>query len=201
MHSEEKFPLCMSMTPHIANEKHSGKRLRRHFEQQNSLNLHVHFDSVSKTKSNGKIIAVSSNPLRRGVYKWTLEIMRSDVEIQELGVCTNADIKGIDIDDDGVSNTVALGARGVYGSELATNSLWYASFNKDGARRCHKDLTPYYQIGWTAKDQIKVVLNMDKWRIKFYLNGKKVRKVLSLQANQTYYPFVSFGGKCQYYLH
>ena len=83
----------------------------------------------------------------------------------------------IAIHDDGVTETVDLGARGIYGNELATDSVWYASFNEDGARRCFKDLAQHHHIGWTCKDQIKVVVNLDKWRIKFYINGRKVLNI------------------------
>merc|ERR1712154_326084 len=121
--------------------------------------------------------------------------------IAEIGVCSVCDAAGIKIDDDGVTETSALGARAVYGSELATDSVWYASYNENGDRRCFKDLKEYHHIGWTCKDQIKVVLDLEKWRIKFYLNGQRVRKVLSLQPNRSYYPFISFKGNFQYYLH
>lgn len=154
------------------------------------------------TESNGKVIAVSSTPLKAGlIHEWTLEVMACDVEMMEVGICSVANIEGIDIHNDGVTETVALGARGIYGNELASASNWYCSFNKDGARRSFKDLAPQHHIGWTVKDQIKIVVNLQKWRIKFYRNGKRVRKTLSLQANQTYYPFISFSGNCQYYLH
>ena len=53
-------------------------------------------------------------------------------------------------------------------------SIWYTSLNENGARRCFKDLASSHQIGWTAKDQIKVMVNLDKFRMKFYRNGHKV---------------------------
>lgn len=152
----------------------SDRLLRRHFHQKYSLNPFVHFDMASITKSNGKIIAVSSKPLKYGVHEWTLEIMKCDIEIQEVGVCTVCDIEGIEIDDRGVTETKALGARGVYGSELATDSVWYSSMNDCGGRRCYKDLTQSHCIGWTAKVILKVVLNLEKMRIRFFLNGQKV---------------------------
>ena len=152
----------------------SGQLLRRHISQRYSLNPFVHFDTASITKSNGKVIALSSRPLQCELHEWCLEIMKIDVEMLEIGVCSVCDIEGININDGGVTETAALGARAVYGSELATDSVWYSSINENGARRCFKDLTPSHQIGWTAKDQIRVVVDLNKFRIKFFLNGRKV---------------------------
>ena len=57
---------------------------------------------------------------------------------------------------------------------LQSDSVWYASYNEDGARRCFKDLKEHHQIGWTSKDQIKVMVDLDRYRIKFYRNGQRV---------------------------
>lgn len=95
-------------------------------------------------------------------------------DIQELGVCSVVDIEGIELDDIGVTGTAALGARGLYGNALATGSVWYASYNEDAVRRCFKDLKSNHHIGWTCTDQIKVVVDLDKWRIKFFMNGQRV---------------------------
>ena len=152
----------------------SQQLIRKHFDQKYSLNPFVHFDRASITKSNGKVIALSSKPLIKGEYEWTLEITRCDVDIQEIGVCTVCDTEGIQIADGGVTKTTALGARGIYGSELANAAVWYTSLNENGVRRCFKDLASSHQIGWTTKDQIKVMFNLDRFRVKFYRNGRKV---------------------------
>ena len=170
--TEEEFEPSPSPTPFCADI--GDMLLRRHILQKYSLNPFVHFNRASITESNGKIIAVSSKPLVTGEHNWTLEITQCDVDIQEIGVCTVCDIEGIQIADGGVTETTALGARGLYGNELATASRWYASMNDNGARRCFKDLSGSYRIGWTAKDQIKVVVDLNKFRMKFYLNGRKV---------------------------
>jgi len=174
--------------------------LGRHLMQQHSLNQSVRFDTASITESNGKMVALSSKGLSAGVHEWTIEILNCDVDIQEIGVCTVHDIEGIAVADGGVTKTTAFGARAVFGNELATDSMWYSSFNEDGGARCLKDLTKCQPIGWTSKDRLKVKLDLNRWRITFYLNGKKVRKVLSLKSKQTYYPFISFAGNCQYIL-
>ena len=163
--------------------------LKSHILQEMSLNPKVHFDRLNVSDSNGKMIAVSSKPLESGIHEWTMGILKCDVEIQEIGVCSVCDIAGIDIGNDGVTDTTALGARGIYGSELASDSIWYCSFNACGQRRCFKDLAPYYHIGWTAKDLIKVVVNLEKWRIKFFINGRKV--TISVFSTQSFMYSVS----------
>lgn len=98
----------------------SEQLISRHLIQKCSSNPTIHFDAAAITKSNGKIIAISCNPLESGIHEWTLDILQCDVEIAEVGVCSVSDIEGIKIHDDGVTETVALGARGIYGNELAT---------------------------------------------------------------------------------
>jgi len=98
-------PLCESVS--CSNSEHSSSSntdsvtfrrqqlLDRHILQKHSMNQSVHFDRASITGSNGKMIAVSSQPLGPGTHEWTLEIMGCDVEIQEIGVCTVCDIDGV----------------------------------------------------------------------------------------------------------
>ena len=120
----------------------------------------------------------------------------------EIGILSvpDGEVEGISVEDDGVKTTHALGARAVYGNELCTDSIYYGSYNDDGTRRCFKDLTVCHKVGWCSKDLIRVCVNLDSFRIKYYLNGRRVRKVLSLQSGRTYYPFVCFAGNCQYLL-
>ena len=134
----------------------------------------VHFDSASITQSNGKIIALSTRPLISGKHQWSLEILKCDVLTQEIGVCSVRNIDEIPIDDDGVTETFKLSARAVYGSTLQSDAVWYGSFNENGAPRCYRNLNRKHHIGWTAKCVIKVVVDLDKWRITFYMNGHKV---------------------------
>ena len=160
--------------------------LRLHLFQKCSLNTSIHFDTAAMTDSNGKVIAVSHTPLKSGAHEWTLEIVSCDVDIAEIGVCSVSDIDDVQIHDDGVTETAAFGARAVYGSELATDSVWYAAYNENGDRRCFKDLKEYHHIGWTCKDQIKVVLDLEKWRIKFYLNGQRVWALFCFYFNASF---------------
>ena len=141
----------------------------------NALESSVHFDSAAITQSNGKIIALSSRPLTSGKHEWSLEILKCDVLAQEIGVCSVRNIEEIQIHDDGVTETAKLSTRAVYGSNLQSDAVWYASFNENGTARCYRNLNGNHHIGWTAKCKIKVVVDLDKWRITFYLNGHKVR--------------------------
>lgn len=72
--------------------------------------------------------------------------------------------------------------------------------NDNNGRRCFRDLSEEHMIGWVAGDVITVMLNLDKWRIKFRLNGKTVKKTMSLQPKRTYFPVISCVGNCQYRL-
>ena len=111
--------------------------LKQHLIQKNHF-----FDKAVHNTSNGKVCLLSSKGLRRGSYEWTVRILKSDVDWQEIGVVGTADFDGIAIDERGVVATKALGARSVYGCELTSNSVYYASFNECGAKRCYRDLSP-----------------------------------------------------------
>lgn len=163
----------------------------------------IYFDTVSVTKSNGKICAVSSNGLTKGVYEWSTRIRRTDVSRCEIGVIGIDDMDSfgkINISDHGVQDTKALGARAVYGNVLAEDSTYYCSFNRDNSPRCFRQLAPSRSTGWTENDVITVVLNLTEGRIKFLLNGRKVRKSLSIQPDNAYHPCICFAGDCQYTL-
>jgi len=160
----------------------------------------IYFDRMTVTASNGKICAVSSHGLRRGAHEWSLKILRCDVHKIEVGVVGTADIAAIEVSDGGVMATAALAARAVYGNELSTDSAFYCSFNRNGKERCFKDVSLSRTIGWTQTDVITVCLDVDRGRIKFLVNGLKVRKTLSIQQQNVYHPVVCFGGDCRFAL-
>jgi len=160
----------------------------------------IHFDTVSVTKSNGKVCLLSSGPLQSGTHEWSITIRRCDVEQQEIGIVGTADLDGIELSDDGVRATASLSARAVYGNELCSDTTYYCSFNRDNKQRCFKDLSPTRVIGWCTNDVLTVKLDLDRGRIKFLINGEKVRKTLSIQRDNVYHPFIAFAGDCQYAL-
>ena len=151
---------------------------------------------------------ISSKGLSQGYHEWSIKILKCDIYKQEIGVISeyveNIGKNGYTIHGygHGIGGKREFGARAVYGSELYTNSLYYASYNDDGKVRCYKDLMgdTKRKCGWCQGDVIKVCFDLNKWKCRFHLNGKKVRKSISLQRGKTYYPIVCYAGKCKYQL-
>ncbi len=106
----------------------------------------VQFDKISVTESNKKTVLLSSQGLSKGVHEWDVEILRSDVDLQEFGVIGTNLIERIPVRDDGVMATFKFKSRAVYGSDLSSGKLFYGSWNANGKKRCHRDLTPYFQV-------------------------------------------------------
>eukprot|EP01084_Bolivina_argentea_P317567 550624_1 len=150
---------------------------------------------------NKRVCLLSSKGLKSGYYEWKIKILKCDVFRQEIGVVTNPQIDNIKFSKNGAADMNNFGSRAIYGNELCTNSVYYGSYNSDGLERCYRDLSKDSKIGWITGDIIKVCLNLVNWRIKFCRNGVPVRKAMSLQKNQTYYPMILFSGElCQYKL-
>jgi len=172
--------------------------------QPRSAAAPIRFDKVATTEDadeGSKVLLIQSQGLTHGRFEWSIEISSTGVALQEIGVVGTAEIACISLGDEGVRGTKELSARCVYGNELGTDSLFYASFNDDGSRRCLRDLSEAHHGGWTKGDVIGVVLDLDKWRMRFLWNGQKVRHWLSLQPNKTYFPCIAFGdGDCRYLL-
>eukprot|EP01084_Bolivina_argentea_P166129 288502_1 len=149
-----------------------------------------------------KIISIlANNGFCNGIHKWSFKILECSINRQEIGVIGIGDIKNITINTvGGIKDTKQLSARAIYSTELFTNSSYYASYNKDGTKRCFRNLAKHGRIGWCSGDTITIFLDLQKWVIKFLLNGENVRKTISLQRNQTYYPIISFNGHCRYQL-
>lgn len=119
----------------------------------------------------------------------------------EIGVIGTSDIDRIPVADQGAFETLAFGSRAMYGCEMSNGMLYYGSCNANGRKRCHRDLRPFFNVGWTVGDVITVRLDLKKWRIKYLLNGKAVRYTMSLEPNKVYFPAICFSGNCKYYLH
>ena len=165
---------------------------------------------------------VSSQGLFSGYQEWSIKILKCDVYQQEIGVVSNlienGDCRGTVFK--GISGTDEFQARAVYGNELMTDSVYYASYNDNGKIRCYKDLVKAAneenanddhgkgikkrmkkrKIGWCQGDVIKVALDLERWKCTFYLNDKKVRKSISVQRGRMYYPIISYAGNCKYEL-
>merc|ERR1712228_941247 len=143
----------------------------------------VCFDEISKTASNQKICLLSSKGLKSGKHIWVLQILKTDVDTQEIGVVSCSDIEAIEIADNGVSATNAFGARAVYGSELGTNYNFYGSYNEDGKVRCYRDLREIRHIGWTEGDTIEIRFGCISFKILFeWKESEKSRQFASWKS-------------------
>ena len=122
------------------------------------------------------------------------------MEIQEIGVVGTAEIERVAFSKKGLIETRGLGTRIVYGSEMCTGKVYYASVGGKGCnkKKVFKDLSASHHIGWCTSDVIRVRVNLEKWAIRFWLNGKKVGKQMHLERDKAYYPVIAFAGNCQY---
>jgi len=177
------------------------KLIELYIQQDLSMNDPVHFDKVALTASNQKTVLMSSKALTSGIHEWTIEITQIDVDLQEIGVIGTSDIDLIPVSDLGAVDTAAFQSRALYGSGLASDSLFYGSFNADNSSRCTRDLRPFFKRGWTVGSLITVKVNMETFKIKFLINGKKARRTMSLEPNKEYFPIICFSGNCQYARH
>merc|ERR1712031_99705 len=97
----------------------------------------------------------------------------------------------------GLMATHGLGSRLVYGCERRTGRVYFASMCGRGSvkKEIFRDLTDSHQrIGWRASDVIRIKVNLEKWTIRFWLNGKKVGRKMYLEKSKAYYPVIAFAG-------
>merc|ERR1712113_175275 len=150
----------------------------------------------------GIIAYLSSNGWKSGYHEWSFKILRCDVYRQEIGVIGTDNIENMEIGKNGIQNTRCFGSRAFYFNELLSGSLYYGSYNENGKKRCFKDLSNYKKnkTGWCTGDIIKISLDLDKSKIRYFVNDKKILKSMSLESKQMYYPIILFSGHCQYEL-
>jgi len=141
-----------------------------------------------------------SKGLRCGYHEWNFKILKCDIDVQEFGVVSNPDVKRIKIADGGLKDTMYCGAKALYGNEMSSDSAYYGTWNADGKERCFRDLSQVTTRRWCTGDVIKICLDLDRWRIRFCFNDKKVKKMMSLEKGRVYHPVISFAGNCQYKL-
>jgi len=103
---------------------------------------------------------VSSQGFSKGVHEFQIQIMRCDVHRQEVGI--------VSFDDNH-----EFGAKAIYSSELATDEVFYASYDHDGTVRCRKSLVgrTIHNICWAESDTITVKVDCDKKKIKWSLRS------------------------------
>jgi len=160
----------------------------------------VCFDRISMTKSSQKVMLLDPEGLTSGRHEWSIQILRTDVDLQEIGVIGTNDIARIAVSNEGAHQTAGFKSRVVYGCEMSSGLLFYGSWEANGKKRCHRDLRPYFNVGWRVGDVITVRLDLSLCKIKFLLNGKSVRFTMSVQPKQAYFPMICFSGDCQYAL-
>eukprot|EP01084_Bolivina_argentea_P220274 373342_1 len=148
------------------------------------------FDNKAKT-----VTMVSETGFYYGVHEWSIKIHKTNDNLQEIGIISNDEFDGEIVD--GITKTNGFGSRAIYGNDKQLGRNYYASYNDNGHVRINKDLTGKY---WSDGDVVKVCLDLCNWRMRFYLNGQKVRKVISLQKYKVYFPVISYGENCNYEL-
>jgi len=161
----------------------------------------VLFDRAIET-SNGMKCMVSSAELTRGVHQWEVVVMKCNAEIQELGVIGGAQIERVSFSKHGLMATHGLGTRIVYGCERRKGRVYFASMGRRSKKKLFRDLTDVHQrIGWRTSDVIRIRVNLEKWSIRFWLNGNKVGRQMHLEKDRAYYPVIAFAGDGQYAVH
>ena len=142
---------------------------------------------------------LSSNGYSGGSHEWTIKILQCNDKRQEFGVISNF-ATNITMNKYGLCDTASFGARAVYGYNSSNKSFYYASYNRDNTHRCNKNLSnlDIHETGWKSGDLIKINLNLIKGKIRFFLNGKQVRKTISVERGVTFYPIIVFSGDCKY---
>eukprot|EP01084_Bolivina_argentea_P059965 109551_1 len=144
---------------------------------------------------------LSSSRYRQRCHEWKIRIKRikSDSFRQEFGIVSNFD-RDIELNDRGICDTPAFGARAVYGYDGRQNSFYYASYNNDNYARCNKNLSEMNILGcyFSEGDVITVSLDLEVGRVKFFVNDQQVRKAISVARNTDYYPIILYSGDCEY---
>eukprot|EP01083_Nonionella_stella_P295744 1005028_1 len=148
----------------------SFKTLPALIQPQISIHNHIHMENSSfkfKIYNTENIMHLtSSNGFENttGCQQWSIKILESDICRQAIGIISNPNIDSL--------RTYELSARALYVHEADSNTVCYESYNNNGKQRCYKDLSNNKEnYGWNEGDIIRVFLDLERWKIKFYLNG------------------------------
>jgi len=178
------------------NGERRQSELTKYIRNLRNIFVNVYFDRFVVNERNKRMALVSSNGFTSGYHEWFCEILKCDIFKQEIGVIGRCDIEDIVIDDDFISGTTEFGARAVFGDDLQSDSVYYASFDESGRQRIYKHLNG--QIGLNVGDVVKVCLDLENWRVRFQINSNLVGKWITLQPNKSYFPCISFSGENLY---
>jgi len=152
--------------------------IQKHLVQRYSENRNVFFDQIAS--SNGRVSLLDSKGLTSGRHQWKIQILQTDVDLQEMGV---------------------VGQHGklccVYGNTLSSFSSYIKATNEDDTTFEFQDLSQQRRIGWCVYDTITVHLDLDAWTLRFLLNDAHVGHEVKLPQG-TYHPVIAFSGRCRY---
>eukprot|EP01084_Bolivina_argentea_P040333 74546_1 len=194
-HVEKKDFLDTDMLNENDKKNVSSQELIKNYVSQKN---DAHFDKI--IESNNIICIMSSNSLNKGCHEWYIKILQCNTYRQEIGVIGTCDIDNIELNKGGIKYTEQFKSRAIYGNESYSNSVYYGSYNENGTERCFRDLENNFHIIWKSGDIIKVCVDLNKWKIKFFLNDEKVRKDMSLEHDKIYYPVILLSNGCVYEL-
>ena len=125
--TDEQSSSQQSTSTRSLQQKDHLRYFRAHVNQRLAQVDHVYFDRYAKTATNGRVV-LTSKGLRSGQHSWSIKILKCDVELQELGVISNVNIHGVDVADGGLRESVAFGAKGLYGNEMGTVCAFLVCF-------------------------------------------------------------------------
>jgi len=183
------------LADHESSQSQSIVDIQKYLVQRYAENKSIFFDQMAVTSSNGKVTLLDSKGLTSGCHEWSIQILKADVDLQEIGVIGTDGIASIEVDDHGIWNTAACKARCVYGNELSDFSSFIAALKEDGSLE-YQDLSKQRRIGWCVYDTITVKVDLERWTIRFSLNGKWCGEEMQLQRGMAYFPVISFAGQC-----
>jgi len=149
---------------------------------------------------NGRSVLFDRHGVGRGVKEWEIEITAMDAAHSvEIGVAATERLRSLS-----AHCGPAEGAKAVIGHQPAASgnavaSTYYGSWNEDGKRRCFRALSPKLRA-FAVGDILRVRVDAKRNKIRFFLNGEKVRSALSLQCGKTYHPWIAFAGHFRFKL-
>jgi len=161
------------------------------FDNSVMFDVSGHIDSLD--------VHLSSNGFRYGVHEWNVRVVEPATNLQQIGVISRGEIESLE-----VTGKTPPRFKNVAHSLMTqcADKVFYASYNEGGSSRCAKNLTKRFPKGIVCGDLLTVRLNLTGGRSKvsYYLNGQRVRKVMSLERGKTYYPLIAYSGHGVYEL-
>eukprot|EP01084_Bolivina_argentea_P070870 128863_1 len=158
------------------------------------------FDNTVNFNMINKDFIMSSNGFCYGYHEWSLKIINSSIRRHEIGIVsilnpyTTIGSRSLDGHDMSICDMDEFGARTVYGTDCTT--FYYASYNENNFERCYKQLDKYHRYTYLNEgDIVKIVLDLYKGNVTFYLNNKKIGKTIKIQKNKVYYPITTYFGR------